>query len=118
MRYYFMILVLGLASAADFSLRKKGRPSASVTTSTPDIDDTEDTEDTEDDAYMSLVKAYIEAGTCDEVSTGSLCGEEATSYYKEFEYLGQKVIITNSIPDHEAETDAVSPNPNTRLEVG
>ena len=60
MRYYFMILVLGLASAADFSLRKKGRPSASVTTSTPDIDDTEDTED---DAYMSLVKAYIEAGT-------------------------------------------------------
>ena len=70
--------------------------------------------DTEDDAYMSLVKAYIEAGTCDEVSTGSLCGEEATSYYKEFEYLGQKVIITNSIPDHEAESDAVKPNPNTR----
>ena len=33
MRYYFMILVLGLASAADFSLRKKGRPSASVTIS-------------------------------------------------------------------------------------
>ena len=54
---------------------------------------------------MSLVKAYIEAGTCDEVNTGSLCGEEANSYYKEFEYLGQKVIITNSIPDHEAETD-------------
>merc|ERR1719397_2511928 len=64
---------------------------------------------------MSLVKTYIDDGTCGEVSTGSLCGDDATSYYKEFEYLGNRV-ITNSIPDHEAESDAVKANPNTRCE--
>ena len=107
---HFIILVLGLASAAEFSQRKKGRPSTSVESDTT-------TSDPSGDAYMSLVKAYIDAGTCGEVSTGSLCGDEATSYYKEFEYLGERVIITNSIPDHEAETDAVQANPNTRHDV-
>ena len=107
---HFIILVLGLASAAEFSQRKKGRPSTSVESDTA-------TSDPSDDAYMSLVKAYIDAGTCGEVSTGSLCGDEATSYYKEFEYLGERVIITNSIPDHEAESDAVQANPNTRHDV-
>ena len=67
-----------------------------------------------EDEYVSLVKAYIDAGTCGEISTGSLCGDDATSYFTEFEYLGNRVIITNSIPDHEAESDAVNPNPNTR----
>ena len=101
---------MGLASAAEFSPRRKGRPSTSVESDTT-------TTDTSEDAYISLVKAYIDAGTCGEVSKGSLCGDEATSYYKEFEYLGERVIITNSIPDHEAETDAVEANPNTRQEV-
>ena len=100
------MLVMGLASA------RKVRPTPSqVTTSAPT---SEATTASEDDAYMSLVKTYIDSGTCGEVSTGSLCGDDATSYYKEFEYLGNRVIITNSIPDHEAESDAVKANPNTR----
>ena len=97
---HFIILVLGLASA------KKGRPTSSEATTTSAT--------SEDDDYMILVKSYIDAGTCGEVSSGSLCGDDATSYYKEFEYLGKRVVITNSIPDHEAESDALNPNPNTR----
>jgi|ERR1711936_19462 len=108
MKHHFIILVLGLASA-EFSMRRKGRPSTTIESETTTTDPSED-------VYMSLVKAYIDAGTCGEVSKGSLCGDEATSYYKEFEYLGERVIITNSIPDHEAETDAVEANPNTRCE--
>ena len=103
MEYQFIIFVLGLASA------KRGRPTNSEVTEATTTSAT-----SEDDDYMILVKSYIDAGTCGEVSSSSLCGDDATSYYKEFEYLGNRVVITNSIPDHEAESDALNPNPNTR----
>jgi len=69
-----------------------------------------------DDDYVTTVKGYIDAGTCDSVYTGTLCGTNATSYYSTFEYNGYRVVIANGIPDHEAETDALVSNPNTRCE--
>merc|ERR1712112_319346 len=69
-----------------------------------------------DDDVVTLVKSYIDAGTCEEVSTGDSCGDSAESYYAEFEYNGQRVVINNGIPDHDAENDATNPNPNTRCE--
>ena len=78
---------------------------------------TTDTNTSEDDSYVTLVKGYIDAGTCDSASANSVCGDDATSYYKEFEYNGQRVVISNGIPDHAAESDAVRPNENTRCEV-
>ena len=50
------------------------------------------------------------------VTTGSSCGDNATSYYAEFEYEGQRVVIVNGIPDHDAENDQFVVNPNTRCE--
>ena len=115
MKYHFILLLLGLATPA--LARKGNRPSQQETTAAPEFAGTtagDTTEEDEEDEYVSLVKSYIDAGSCGQISTGSLCGEEATSYFTEFEYLGMRVIITNSIPDHEAESDAVKPNPNTR----
>merc|ERR1712215_282764 len=97
-----------------------GRPgpvassSASATTASTS---TTDTNTSEDNSYVTLVKGYIDAGTCDSASANSVCGDDATSYYKEFEYNGQRVVISNGIPDHTAESDAIKPNPNTRCEI-
>lgn len=75
------------------------------------------TETTEsDDTVTTLVKSYIDAGTCDDVSTGDTCGDDADSYYNEFEYNGYRVVVANGIPDHDAENDAYVTNPNTRCE--
>ena len=113
MKYHLILLFLGLATAA--FARRGNRPSPQETTAAPEsvVTTAGDTTE-EDDEYVSLVKSYIDAGTCGEITTGSLCGDEASSYFTEFEYLGNRVVITNSIPDHEAESDAVNPNPNTR----
>merc|ERR1712058_49589 len=70
----------------------------------------------EDDEVMSLVKSYIDAGTCGAISTGDSCGDSAVSYYAEFEYNGQRVVINNGIPDHDAENDQFFVNPNVRCE--
>jgi len=71
-----------------------------------------------DDAVTTRVKGYIDAGTCNSVSfsdfSTSVCGDSATSYYKEFEYNGKRVIISNNIPDHAAENDQLTSNPNLR----
>ena len=69
-----------------------------------------------DDSYVTTVKGYIDAGTCDSVYTGTLCGTNGTSYYNSFEYNGYRVIIASGIPDHDAENDALVSNPNTRCE--
>merc|ERR1719322_744848 len=99
-------LYLTVSFAAEISARKPPPPTTTTTTSsstsTDDVDD--------------VVKGYIDAGTCDTVTTGSTCGDDATSYYSEFEYNGYRVVVANGIPDHDAENDAVSANPNTRCE--
>ena len=69
-----------------------------------------------DDDYVTTVKGYIDAGTCDSVYTGTLCGTNGTSYYNSFEYNGYRVIISSSIPDHDAEEDAIVTIPNVRCE--
>ena len=74
------------------------------------------TGDDDNDDVVNLVKSYIDAGTCDTVTTGSSCGDSANSYYAEFEYNGQRVVIVNGIPDHDAENDQFVVNPNTRCE--
>merc|ERR1712227_1158856 len=69
-----------------------------------------------DDAVQTLVKAYIDAGTCGQITTGDSCGDSAESYYSEFEYNGRRVVIANGIPNHDAEHDQYFVNPNTRCE--
>merc|ERR1719284_1913786 len=76
------------------------------------------TEGGEDD-IEATVKSLIDTGACDGVTyatdaTTDDCGDAATSYYKEFLYNGKRVIVSNNIPDHPAEQDALAPNPNIR----
>merc|ERR1719312_2182509 len=75
------------------------------------------TDDDDDDVYVTRVKGYIDDGTCAETSKTTTCGDDATSYYNEFTYNGNRVVIVNGIPDHPAENDALDPNPNERCEV-
>merc|ERR1712227_673620 len=81
-------------------------PPATTTTSAPPSNET------------TRVKGYIDAGTCGTISFGefdtSVCGDAASSYYKEFTYNGKRVIISNNIPDHAAEHDMLNANPNLR----
>lgn len=67
---------------------------------------------------MTRVKGYIDAGTCDSVTfseySASECGDSATSYFKEFTYNNKRVLISNNIPDHDAENDQLTVNPNIR----
>jgi len=69
-----------------------------------------------DDAITTRVKGYIDAGTCNSISSNSNCGTGATSYYKSFTYNGNNVIISSQVPDHPAENDPLQSNPNTRCE--
>ena len=54
-----------------------------------------------DDEVTTRVKGYIDAGTCGTISFGefdtSVCGDAASSYYKEFTYNGKRVIISNNV---------------------
>jgi hypothetical protein len=68
------------------------------------------------DSYQTKVIGYIDAGTCNSITTGSLCGTNGTSYYSTFTYNGKRVVIISGIPDHTAETDQKKANPNTRCE--
>merc|ERR1711887_273440 len=107
MPYHYLLLLLLCATP---SLQRGPPPYISSTTSTATATEASDTGTTDDD-YVTLVKGYIAAGTCGEVSTGTNCGDSGTSYY-EFEYNGQRVVIASGIPDHDAENDAVKANPN------
>ena len=77
---------------------------------------TEATTTEAEDAIVTLVKGYIDAGTCGTVSSNENCGDDAESYYNEFTYNGQRVIISSQIPDHEAEHDQIIASPLTRCE--
>ena len=72
--------------------------------------------DDADDDVTTLVKSYIDSGSCAEVSTGARCGDSAESYYSEFQYNGRRIVVSSGIPDHEAEHDQFFVNPNTRCE--
>ena len=71
--------------------------------------------------YATAVKALIDAGTCDGVTTTTTCGSSATGYYETFEYNGERVIIVSGAPDHAAETDLFLSdgffNPNIRCKI-
>jgi len=69
-----------------------------------------------DDEVVTRVKGYIDAGTCGAVSANTNCGSSAGSYYKEITYQGKRVIISSQVPDHNAEHDQITTNPNTRCE--
>ena len=98
--------------SAEISARQRPPPpsttSSTATTTTTSSTSSDDVED--------LVKGYIDAGTCDTVTTGSSCGDSAVSYYSEFEYNGRRIVIANGIPNHDAENDQFTVNPNTRCE--
>jgi len=65
----------------------------------------------------ATVKALIDAGTCEDISSNSNCGDEATGYYQTFEYNGNRIVISSGAPDHDAEYgQANGGNPNTRCE--
>jgi len=69
-----------------------------------------------DDEVVTRVKGYIDAGTCDSVSSSTSCGDDASSYYKEITYNGKRVLISNQVPDHDHENDQLTVNPNEACE--
>ena len=50
-----------------------------------------------DDAVVTRVKGYIDAGTCEVPACSGVTGDNAVSYYKEIEYNGMRVIISNQV---------------------
>jgi len=106
-----IILAVILSFILVVELRRTPPPRTTTTKTT-----TATAGDDDNDDVVNLVKSYIDAGTCNTVTTGSSCGDSANSYYAEFEYNGQRVVIVNGIPDHDAENDQFVVNPNTRCE--
>ena len=62
------------------------------------------------------MKALIDAGTCANVTTTSICGNssQSYSYYETFVYSNYRVVIIAGVPSHAAEYNQTKPNPNTR----
>merc|ERR1712122_206513 len=112
------VLCFIICFSTEISARQRPPPpsttSSSATTTTTSSSSSDDS--TSSDDVEDLVKGYIDAGTCDTVSTGSSCGDSAESYYSEFEYNGRRIVIANGIPNHDAENDQFTVNPNTRCE--
>ena len=105
---------------------KGGNSSPTTTTETPTITedasddnsyDTDDSDDSSDSEMEATVKALIDAGTCEEISSNSNCGDEATGYYQTFEYNGNRIVVSSGAPDHDAEYDQTKPNPNSRCKL-
>jgi len=118
MKLYFCLFLIVLAES------RRQRPSASSSTSsttqaavvTTTTAAANNNDDADDDDVTTLVKSYIDSGSCAEVSTGARCGDSAESYYSEFQYNGRRIVVSSGIPDHEAEHDQFFVNPNTRCE--
>jgi len=69
--------------------------------------------------YATTVKALIAAGTCSAVTTTStICGNSSLSYssYETFTYNNYRVVVISGVPNHAAEYNQTSANPNTRCE--
>merc|ERR1711892_567684 len=113
----FLLLLLTTLAVQISKIEARGRRPSMTSANAEDttvatVDDT-----SEDDDYVTLVKSNLDEGTCPTTSTTTVCGDDATSYYNQFEYNGQRVVISNGIPDHPAEEDALNPNPNERREI-
>merc|ERR1712215_358240 len=72
-----------------------------------------------DDEVTARVKGYIDTNTCNVVTYSSEysetdCGDNGQSYYKEFIYNNKRVVVSNGMPDHPAESDPLQTNPNVR----
>ena len=50
--------------------------------------------------YVTAAKALIDAGSCPDIASNDNCGDNATSYYSEFEYNGWRYVVTSGAPDH------------------
>ena len=63
--------------------------------------------------------AAINSGACPAVVSNGVCATSTsndggtTGYYSEFEYNGNRIIVSSGTPDHAAETNA-NKNPNFR----
>jgi len=65
------------------------------------------------------VKALIDAGTCSSVTTTTtICGNSSIAYssYETFSYNSYRVVVISGVPNHAAEYNQTSANPNTRCE--
>ena len=108
---------------------KGGSSNPTTTTETPittddssvdnsyDINDSDDSDNSSDSEMEATVKALIDAGTCEEISSNSNCGDDATGYYQTFEYNGNRIVVSSGAPDHDAEYDQTKPNPNSRCRL-
>jgi len=101
-----LIFSLAIAIAA-----RKGPPAPVTTTTT-----TATTTTTPDDStgYGSTIAALT---SYDDVETlTDYCGDDAISYYEEYETSDYRYVIISGVPSHAAEYDQENPNPNTRRE--
>ena len=83
---------------------RKSRPGPSSETTTQAAEETtteavtNDAGEADDDDVVSLVKSYIDSGTCNTVTFSETdCGDTASSYYKEVIYNNKRVIISNNV---------------------
>ena len=72
--------------------------------------------------YQQAAIDLIDAGTCPDREANDVCASKAgdggvVSYYSEFEYNGSLIVVTSGIPDHEAENNTDTKNPNWRCEL-
>jgi len=122
------ILAFALTISVALAKGSKNRPSGpteaaateAAATDAAATEAPEETDSSSDSEYATIVKALIDAGTCDSVTTGSDCGDDAEGYYEAFEYNGSRVIIVSGAPNHEAESELFQSdgffNPNVRCE--
>lgn len=119
---FFTASLLTLACLAGQALAgKSGGKSGSSGSSGTSTDTSSDTSGTTYSSYQEQVKALIDSGATSSISSDyDTCGDAATSYYEEFEYNGNRVIISSGIPNHEAEESLLYSdgffNPNVRCE--
>ena len=66
--------------------------------------------------FATKVKALIDAKTCNTVKNLTICGTDSDSYsyYENFTYKNNRVIIISGVPNHKSEYSQTQPNPNKR----
>jgi len=118
---FFTASLLTVACLAGQALAGKSGGKSGSSSSGTSTDTSSDTSGTTYSSYQEQVKALIDSGATTSISSDyDTCGDAATSYYEEFEYNGNRVIISSGIPNHEAEESLLYSdgffNPNVRCE--